>query len=255
MSRKKVKKSDISLIPFTSVKWLKADYHFHVFHYRMPETVATASITSFVPSPLTVKMSMIASLLQSGDVNSAKRLAPWLPQIDVRIVPPYSAFSFKAFLRYRSVPAVESANELANTNELDETGSYYYSRPHTREFALFQDKITVFLGLPEESLLEIAKRALKNVRYLGCKDSLVTCLCVEEVTEDDVRNSPVVQRFQEGVAGIVVLGADFNGSAAVRLRDLIPSLRDEEHYFLLHLVLPGRIFVKGRTRIFKRNDL
>jgi len=249
MPRKKVKKSDISLSPFTSVKWLKADYHFHVFHYRMPETVATASITSFVPSPLTVKMSMIASLLQSSDVNSAERLAPWLPQIDVRIVPPYSAFSFKTFLRYRSVPAVESAIEL------DETGSYYHSRPHTREFAMFQDKITVFLGLPEESLLEIAKRALKNVRYLGCKDSLVTCLCVEEVTEDDVRNSPVVQRFQEGVAGIVVLGADFNGSAAVRLRDLIPSLRDEEHYSLLHLVLPGRIFVKGRTRIFKRNDL
>jgi hypothetical protein len=145
------------------------------------------------------------------------------------------------------VPAVESANEL------DETGSYYHSRPHMREFALFQDKITVFLGLPEESLLEIAKRALKNVRYLGCRDSLV--LCVEEVTEDEVRNTPVVQRFQESVAGIVVLGVDFNGSATVRLRDLIPSSRNEEHYSLLHLVLPSRIFVKGRTRIFKRNDL
>jgi len=30
--------------------WFKATYHFHTFHYRMPETAAIAAITPFVPS-------------------------------------------------------------------------------------------------------------------------------------------------------------------------------------------------------------
>jgi hypothetical protein len=229
--------------------WLQADYHFHVFHYRMPETVAIASVTPFVPSPLTVKMALIASLLQSGDDNSAKKLAPLLPQIEVRIVPPSSAFSFKAFLRYRSVPAVESAGGL------DETGSYYPSRPHTREYALLEDKIKIILGLPDTSRLEIVKTALRNIRYLGCKDSLVTCLSVEDISEEEANRAPTVQLSQEGISGSVILGADFKSSASPSLRELIPGSRIDEHYHRPPpvFVLPGKILVKGRTRLFIRN--
>ena len=220
-----------------------------MFHYRMPETVAIASVTPFVPSPLTVKVALVASLLQSGDDMSAKQLAPLLPQIEVRIVPPSSAFSFKAFLRYRSVPAVESAGGL------DETGSYYASRPHMREYALLEDEITVFVGLPDNSVKEVVKTALQRVRYLGCKDSLVTCLRVEEVNEDEVKEAKTIQPLQEGAPGSVILGADFNGSVSIELKDLIPGSRKEEHYLRPPPVftLPGKVSVKGRTRIFKRN--
>jgi len=248
---KRKKKPDAlkSPAPVTVPKhWLRADYHFHVFHYRMPETVAIASVTPFVPSPLTVKMALIASLLQNGDDESAKKLAPLLPQIEVSIVPPPSAFSFKAFLRYRSVPAVESAGGL------DETGSYYPSRPHTREYALLEEGITLFLGLPDSSLLEVVKTALKNIRYLGCKDSLVTCLGVEEIGEDEIEKASTVQPLQEGVSGgSVILGADFESSAPLDLKNLIPGSRKEEHYRRLPFILPGKITVKGKSRIFRRD--
>lgn len=242
--------------------WLKAVYHCHVFHYRMPQTVAIAAVNPFVPSPLTVKMALIAALLQKGDDQSAQQLARYLPQMEVRIVPPKSAFSFKAFLRYRSVPAVESAGGL------DESGSYYPSRPHTREFALLEDSITIFLGLPDKSIpdksiVDIARNALANIRYLGCKDSLVTCLEVSKVSEaEEVENTKTVRPLNSDSAGSVVLGADFEPStASLQLRDLIPGSRKEEHYKQLHkqlpfvlLVLPGRIIVKGRTRIFLRDS-
>lgn len=232
------------------VKWLRADYHFHVFHYRMPGTVAIAAVTPFVPSPLTVKMALVASLLQSGDERSAQALVPHLPKIEVLIIPPSSAFSFKAFLRYRSVPAVESAGGL------DETGSYYPSRPHTREYALFSSKLTVLLGLPNTGIVETVKKALHSIRYIGCKDSLVTCLSVQEIPEDEVKKScdSVVQQLQKGVSGAVILGADFDPSANLSdLKELIPGSRKENHYRCPPpvSVLPGRIISAGKTKIFK----
>ncbi len=232
------------------MQWLRAEYHFHVFHYRMPGTVAIAAVTPFVPSPLTVKMALVAALLQSGDDHLAQALAPYLPKIEVRIVPPSSAFSFKAFLRYRSVPAVESAGGL------DESGSYYPSRPHTREYAIFSNALTILLGLPDKAILDTVKNALWRIHYLGCKDSLVTCLSVQEIPQEDASAvmASAVQLLKENVSGAVILGADFEPSARVSLKNLIPGARKEEHYCDPPpvFVLPGTIAVKGHTRIFKR---
>ncbi|GIW52281.1 MAG: hypothetical protein KatS3mg081_1636 [Gemmatimonadales bacterium] len=235
------------------VQWLRAEYHLHVFHYRMPETVAIAAVTPFVPSPLTLKMALVAALLQSGDEQSARTLVPHLPKIEVRIVPPFSAISFKAFLRYRSVPAVES------TSGLDESGSYYPSRPHTRDYALFSDALTVFLGLPDTAILETVKKALWDIRYLGCKDSMVTCLSVQEVSKEEAEDakSSAVQPLREDYAGAVILGADFDPSARLSdLKDLIPGARNEAHY--RHpapvFVVPATVTVKGRTPIFVRSS-
>jgi hypothetical protein len=247
-AKKKVEQAE-STAP-APMQWLRAEYHFHVFHYRMPGTVAIASVTPFVPSPLTVKMALVAALLQSGDDHSAQALAPYLPKIEVRIVPPPSAFSFKAFLRYRSVPAVESAGGL------DESGSYYPSRPHTREYAIFSNALTILLGLPDKAILDTVKNALWRIRYLGCKDSLVTCLSVQEIPQEDASAvmALAVQPLKENVSGAVILGADFERSASVGLKDLFPGVRKEKHYCDPPpvFVLSGMIFVKGRTRIFKQ---
>jgi hypothetical protein len=247
-AKKKVEQAE-STAP-APMQWLRAEYHFHVFHYRMPGTVAIASVTPFVPSPLTVKMGLVAALLQSGDDHSAQALAPYLPKIEVRIVPPPSAFSFKAFLRYRSVPAVESAGGL------DESGSYYPSRPHTREYAIFSNALTILLGLPDKAILDTVKNALWRIRYLGCKDSLVTCLSVQEIPQEDASAvmALAVQPLKENVSGAVILGADFERSASVSLKDLFPGVRKEKHYCDPPpvFVLPGMIFVKGGTRIFKQ---
>lgn len=229
--------------------WLKAVYHVHIFHYRMPETAAIAALTPFVPSPLTVKMAMVAALLQRGDAAKARELAPKLPQIEIRIMPPQAAFSFKAFLRYRSVPAVES------TGGLDESGSFYPSRPHTREYAFFADDFTVFVGLPDSANPVLVQDALRYIRYLGCKDSQVWCIQVQPVDYDLVAKAPCTSALAEEKAGSVAILADFAPEATPSLEELIPGKRVKTHY--RHpppvFVLPGRIIVKGKTRLFVRN--
>lgn len=238
------------LAPVQPVTWLRAEYHFHSFHYRMPETVATAAVTPFVVSPLTVKMAMVAALLQRGDAARARELAPKLPQIEIRIMPPQAAFSFKAFLRYRSVPAVES------TGGLDESGSFYPSRPHTREYAFFADDLTVFVGLPDSVDPVLVQDALRYIRYLGCKDSQVWCTQVQPVDYDLVAKAPCTSALAEEKAGSVAILADFAPEATPSLEELIPGRRVKTHY--RHpppvFVLPGRIIVKGKTRLFVRND-
>lgn len=231
--------------PLPGLCWLKAVYHFHVFHYRMPQTAAIAAVTPFVPSPLTVKFAMIASLLQLGRHGEAESLARVLPQVEIKIEPPAAALSFKAFLRYRSVPAVESAGGL------DESGSFYPSRPHTREYALLQGNLEIFVGIPQEAK-DIASDALKNIRYLGCKDSLVWCKEVRPVDQIDAQT--VVQPIKEQQAGAVVLLADIKQDATIKLPQIIPGRREEEHYIQGPYTLPGSITTRGRTKLFKRQD-
>lgn len=225
--------------------WLKAVYHFHVFHYRMPQTAAIAAITPFVPSPLTVKFAMVAALLQLGRHNEAQSLTQVLPQVEIRIVPPKAAFAFKAFLRYRSVPAVESAGEL------DESGSFYPSRPHTREYSLFQGDLVIFVGIPQD-VKAIALDALKAIRYLGCKDSIVWCKEVTPVNKSDIK--AVVQPLKEQQPGAVVLLADVKQGITLELRQIIPGQRDESHYVHQPYTLYGSIKTRGRTKVFQRQN-
>ncbi len=222
--------------------WLKATYHFHVFHYRMPESAAIAAVTPFVPSPLTVKMAMISSLFQLGDVNGAEIVAKNMHKIEVKIVPPKAALSFKAFLRYRSPPAVESEEK-----GLDETGSYYPSRPHMREYAIFQDCLEIYVKLPVD-IADYGKRALKNIRYLGSKDSLVTCFELREYNPPP--DSQCVSKLDHGNSGIVVLLADFKQNIQINLEKLIPGNRDEKMYEKLPYTIPGDVMTKGRAKIF-----
>lgn len=227
------------------LSWLKAVYHFHVFHYRMPQTAAIAAITSFVPSPLTIKFAMIASLLQSGKHSEAESLVHVLPKTEVLVAPPEAALSFKAFMRYRSVPAVESPKGL------DESGSFYQSRPHTREYSIFQGDLLVFVGLPDK-VKSVALIALKNIRYLGCKDSLTWCKEVTDVEQQAISATPIVQPFKELQRGAVVLLADIKKDIDMTLNQIIPTQRVEEHYIQESYILPGNIMVSGRTKLFKR---
>lgn len=224
--------------------WLEAVFHFHVFHYRMPQTAAIAALNPFVPSPLTIKFAMVASLLQMGRDSDARSLAAQLPAVEVLTVPPKSAFAFKAFLRYRSVPAIESPKAL------DESGSYYPSRPHTREYSVSEGDLLVYVGVPE-NVKALAQEALKGIRYLGCKDSLVWCRDVQHVQQPEKLEA--VQPIAAEQPGSVILLADFEPKASFRLTDIIPGQRDENHYMRVPYSLPGSVRTVGRTKIFKRN--
>lgn len=245
MPRKKIAQSKTPELTETSVQpvdWLKGVYHFHVFHYRMPQTAAISAVTPFVPSPLTVKLAMVAALLQLGKHTEAEILTRLLPKIEVHIAPSVAAFSFKAFLRYCSVPAVESAGEMDKSS-----GSFYPSRPHTREYSLFQGDLVIFLGIPQEAK-SVALDALKNIRYLGCKDSLVWCKEIESINQSEIQL--IVQPLKEQQPGAVVLLADVKQDATMELRKIIPGHRKED-YRLEPYTLPGNITTIGRTKLFR----
>jgi len=213
----------------------------------MPQSAAIAAVTPFVPSPLTVKMAMVASLLQGGEYNQVENLVQNLPKMEVRIVPPTAATSFKALLRYRSVPSVESVGRI------DEVGSLYPSRPHTREYTLYSDELVLFVGLPRDDLKPLARAALQNIRYLGCKDSIVWCREVIDAQYIEVERAHAVRPLSESRVGFAVLLADFSPTATVDgLRDIIHGNRKEQNYRIERHVLPGELVIKGRTSIFKR---
>jgi hypothetical protein len=223
--------------------WLKAVYHFHIFHYRMPETAAIAAVTPFVPSPLTVKMAIVASLFQMGDIEGVYCLSEHLNKIEVKMIPPKAELFFKAFMRYRSPPAVESEKGL------DSTGSYYPSRPHIREYAIFQDCLSVYVKVPKD-IKDYAARALKNIRYLGCKDSIVTCI---EIAEGTPEENKCVSTLTIQNSGVAVFLADFKPDVSIGgIKQLIPGNRDENIYERRAYILPGKLFTKGKSRLFVR---
>lgn len=231
--------------------WLKATYYFHVFHYRMPETAAIAAVTPFVPSPLTIKMAMVASLFQIGDIEGVKKLANHLHKIEVKIIPPKSALSFKVFMRYRSPPAVKSEEK-----SLDETGSYYPSRPHIREYSIFQGNLEVYVKI-HKNLTSHIKKALKNIRYLGSKDSLSTCSTISEVNNPP-KEECFINKLANGIPGVVVLLADFKPNIQIQniekfIKELIPGNRDPNIYEVAPYTIPAEIKTKGKSRVLFRH--
>lgn len=211
----------------------------------MPETTAIAGLTSFIPSPLTLKMAMMASLFQTGDISGIQDLFNNIAKIEVRIMPPKAALSFKAFMRYRSPLAVESEKEM------DQTGSLYPSRPHIREYALFHDNLTVFVKIPIGTK-EHAEKALRNIRYLGCKDSLVSLIKITEETPEEHKCARELATI--GVSGVAVLLADFCPEIIFsNISQLIPGNRDESMYQKKRYLLPGKISTRGKTRLFVRS--
>ncbi|MGQ9573471.1 MAG: hypothetical protein ACUVX1_07265 [Chloroflexota bacterium] len=247
--------------------WLRADYSCHVFHYRMPETVAIASVNPVVPSPLTVKMALIAALLRNGQIDAAEGLAPHLPNIEVRIAPPDSALIFRALMRYVRPPR-PPANRQSTARDPN-TGGKYGTNPHSREFAVWggqgQDAhagiLRVFLRLPA-SQAEVVEGALWQIGYLGAKDSLVTCLQVQR--EKPREEECVAHRDEASPAfgNFVVRLADFAPKTALELRQLIPSQRapskrDRCHYIPnaseegLYL-LPGEVASYGRVKLYQK---
>lgn len=230
--------------------WLKAEYIAHIFHYRMPETVAIVAVNPIVPSPLTIKMAMIASLLREGREADAQRLLEALPWIKTKICPPEGAIAFKAFMRYARPPK-------AGTTELFDTGSSYTISPHIREYALWSSPLIIYTRVPKESE-NLVSEALSKIPYLGAKDSLMTCLNVEKAEPPEgtyvTELASDLLRGTEG--GFIVRLADFNldPEAIPEVIKLIPTQREEDHYKLDLYWVPGELHAAGKVKIYRRDS-
>jgi CRISPR-associated protein Cas5 subtype I-A len=231
--------------------WLQADYHAHTFHYRMPETVAIAAVSPLIPSPLTVKMALVAALARTGDTDGAQTLASFLPHLrELHIVPPAGVVTFKAFMRYVRPPADPTAQD-------GNTGGYFAVSPHIREYALWQEHLSVYVKCPVE-VQEILEQALWDITYLGAKDSQVTCLRVETLAErpELARCARLVTSSQDlsAASGPIFRYADFAPDRALTLEQIIPFGRDKKDYTDGFYMLPGTLKGSGRAKLYLRKD-
>lgn len=224
--------------------WLRADYVAHVFHYRMPETVAIAAVNPFVPSPLTVKMALVAVFLREGRREEAEGVVNAMLHVEVRIKPPDGGIGFRAFLRYTRVPE-------AGKRTLTETGGIYGISPHTREYVIWSGHLSIYLLIPEKPSA-LFKEALWKIPYLGAKDSLVSCINVSEEKPDESECVIELKTEMLEIAkrGFIVRLAELKGSPD--LMELIPTQRKEEHYRHGFFLVPGTLRASGKTKIFHR---
>lgn len=230
--------------------WLRAVYHAHTFHYRMPETAAISAVNPFVPSPLTVKMAMVAALLRAGRTEDAEVLSRELRDLDVRIRPPRAAVVFRSLMRYVRPPSRSDRRDLG-------TGSSYSISPHYREFALWCDGLEVFVGVPEHAA-RAAAWALERIEYLGAKDSLVFCETCGVCPDDQVpARADTVSKLDAGdsdetvPSGVIVQLADV--VRPVELKRLIPGSRTARDYATGPYRLPGLVRGFGGARQYIRD--
>lgn len=237
-----------SAVELGPVIWLRAEYVAHVFHYRMPETVAIASISPLIPSPLTVKMAMLAALFHDNLIDEARHLVGYLSSIRVLIQPPVGAMTFKAFMRYVRVPAAKKAGEVDSM-----TGGLYGVSPHIREYALWDGSLAVFVETPE-ALRSIIEGALLRISYLGAKDSQVTCLDISEADPDErlcAQPTRDIADLERG--GVVVQLAEWI-NAPDDLLQAIPTQRRESDYQAEPYVIPGRLHTAGKSKVYRRDE-
>lgn len=254
------------------MKWVQAEFESHVFHYRMPGTAAISAVNPIIPSPLTVKMAMVAALLRGGRQLWAQTLADFLHALEVHIVPPQGALVYRSLMRYVRPPR--------NAGDQDTgTGSVYTISPHYREFALWAGPMTVYAGAADAAdtdppLPEIIRWALARVDYLGAKDSLVTCTGIEMASgppPESIRIRPVNtgvtapggengtaagaegdgETHPQGRHDIIVRLADV--ARPVSLETIIPGGRKLRDYTSVPYSMPGSITARSETRIYQRD--
>jgi len=238
-------------------QWLRALYHTHTFHYRMPESAAINAVNPLIPSPLTVKMALVAALLRARQIDQARRLARALHDIQVRIRPPARATVFRALMRYVRPPRRDP--ETLSDRDAG-TGSAYLISPHYREYALWGGELEVLLGVPQ-GLLGTAAFALTRIEYLGAKDSQVSCVAVERVDEDGIMGDYATPDAASGAetpdlgilsaGGVIVQLADQVKKA--ELEELVPGARRRTHYAVCSYRLPGVLRARAGVREYHRD--
>lgn len=238
-------------------QWLRARFHAHTFHYRMPETAAINAVNPVIPSPLTVKLALVAALLRARRVDDARRLAGALHNVEVKIRPPARATVFRALMRYVRPPKKDP--ERLSDHDAG-TGSAYRISPHYREYALWGGVLEVFLGVPQD-LADAAADALSRIDYLGARDSQVSCEAVDQVAADEVR-AACAMPHDVADAETADLGILTAGGVVVQLADLIkkadleqllPGARRRTHYAVKAYRLPGVLRARAGVREYHRD--
>ncbi len=139
--------------------WVGAGYVFSsTFSYRIPGFSSSYAAAAPVPSPSTVKLSLVATAIRkSGDAKVGEKLFENIKTAQVAIEIPERIAVFKGFMKRLKQKRL---------------GKGFESTFGIREFVLYSGPLTIFIHLPNR--IREVEESLKAVRYFGTSDSVCT---------------------------------------------------------------------------------
>jgi hypothetical protein len=218
--------------------WLKAEIEFAgAFSYRQPDASAQFVIGSPIPSPATVKLTLVDTAIRwNNSVEIGRQVFDWLKTCKVHCVPPAQVIRFRVFLK-----RLKPEEVVACPNHPDFTVSAKSSKekrppcPHCgssltlkakslegstgiRDYFLLDDCLTIYLQVPADKV-EVVRQLLLKVRRLGTSDSLCWCRDVREIEESELPHEFFARKLEELPESALRQGIT-QGMLVARLSDL-----------------------------------
>lgn len=190
--------------------WTCATYAFaSTFSYRIPYFSSSYALSAPVPSPSTVKLALVASIInRTGDVDVGKKLFEKIRDSGITIELPEKIITLKAFMK--RLKQKRKGQETTVITPFGKLVERFESTFGIREYIIYDGPLRIYIDAPEDFVQDVLK-SLKLVQYFGSSDSLCTCL-ETNISEPDLQKCirPVESENEIfGAKGMVFLLTDF----------------------------------------------
>lgn len=233
-------------VPLT---WVRARYHFHTFCYRDPRSAFSSALGIPVVSPTAVLLGIASTLFNIGDADNARAFISEAHLCRVAVEPPNGAVFFRAFHQLRRY--------ISTTKGKTHRVGFTDINQGTKEYALVDGPIILFIGVPQVAL-DAVKKALRNRDHVGTHDSLCALLGdVEECGEpEDVIYLPP-ERWQSQPpqqAGVTIL------TLSRFAQPLTPTVGSHwwmaggDNTELVPYMIKGRFFGTTRGKVYRKES-
>lgn len=206
--------------------WLCAKYHFaSTFSYRIPNFSTSYAVSSIAPSPSTVKLSIVSTIInRAGDIDGGKNIFEKIKTAEVKLEPARLATTFKVFIK-RLKKARDPQKILESTFAV-------------REYTVFDSPLMIYMDIDKEIEVEVAS-VLRMIQYFGSSDSLCFCQGVEQKIPPNKRACKKVGK-ELPEEGLIFLLTDF--TSTVKFENI--NSFNKEHKLVLgkHIVQSPYLF-------------
>lgn len=250
-----------TVTPTLELSWIKAVYSFHSYAYRDPRSVFASGVGLPVVSPTTVLLGVASTLFRLGLADEAQSFLQIAHQCKVIVDPPDGAIFFRAFhqvrryhTQYIDKEKRKGVNPQVGLTKINQG---------TREYGLIEGNMTVFLGVPKNSV-EFAKISLTNLTHLGTHDSLCSLVgnveqCSEPQSVIYMPREELAQRIREH--GPQALGSGVTIVTLSRFKEQEPIQPVSEHWYMsggedtefVSYVIPGQFKGTSRGKVYRKN--
>lgn len=142
--------------------WIKATYEFaSFFSYRIPDFSSQYAVSSIFPGLSTIKLAIVSAAIEnSGSVEYGKKIFEIVKNSALKIEPPKKIVQISTLIKRLK----RKKNEIGLETTFGIRGYTHYS-----------GKFGIYLNVPAKDVKKI-EEALRNIRYFGTSDSLVSCI-------------------------------------------------------------------------------